>query len=127
MLNSSRRRSAARADEVWSLLRSSVSRPPLIHPSVSMAIGRRYRLLDILIARVLSLLLPEFGWLMTTSTKYRRVELFGECTLFDIPELEVRGRDLVIGLCAQGQKKVDLPHLSADAIRVLGEEEPAHL
>jgi len=121
-----RKSSASRAHAVWSLLSRPVEHTPEIDPSVRLSPGQRYHLLDILVARLLSLLLPQHGWTVTSNTRHRGAEMQGEEVLFDIPEFDVHGRELVLCASTPISLQADLGDLTSITLDVLTRGEPAH-
>jgi len=112
---------------IWQLLSNSTKVVPEFHSSVVLPGKKQYRLIDVIIAKVLSLLLPDYGWLALSSANLRGLELQGEALLFDIPEFDIRGRELIIGRCTPIRASAGLRQLSLDIVHVLGKSEPAHL
>jgi hypothetical protein len=119
---------AADDSQVWDLLSKAPGRPaPDGHDlDLFFTETRGYPLLDLLFAKVIARLLPDYSWVLEVGSGPDLTCLRGEHSLFELPVLDVRGHDLITGCCTHSRRS-GFRALQRALHAVLEPASPAHL
>lgn len=113
-------------DEIWDSLRE-VTRftPPAV---ISQGVHGRYQLLEVLMARIMSLLQPDYEWTVTRVSQDHGMDFVGRHVLFDVPALDLRSEDTITGQCKRA-RTVQSPGRAVawDVLRMVPAVRPSHI
>ncbi|MFL5385411.1 MAG: hypothetical protein ACJ8GN_23060, partial [Longimicrobiaceae bacterium] len=92
-------------DDIWDLftVKTRYAPPEITDPAHP---ARQYQLLEVVVARLMSLLRPEYRWEVTQVSGDGGIDFIGRCTLIELPEFDLRGEDVVTGQCKRTRRRI---------------------
>lgn len=90
-------------DDIWDLFTTLTEYAP---PEITGPPRRRakYQLLEVLVARLMWLMRPDFQWQVTRVSGDGGMDFMGRFTLFDVPEINLQGQDVLLGQCKRTRR-----------------------
>ncbi|HEX2207695.1 MAG TPA: AAA family ATPase [Longimicrobium sp.] len=99
--------------------------PPAV---ISQGVRGRYQLLEVLVARIMSLMQPEYEWTVTHVSQDHGMNFVGRHVLFDLPSLDLRSVETITGQYKRARKLQNPGRAVAwDIDRMVPSAGPSHI